>query len=601
MRSLRHFLALCLVFILAAPAFAGDRFGPRRANLGKSSAAVVIIPDVVMPGGVTPFAFYGTEHLSTYSATGPALDIVRVSDSATKTISFKNGTIDTSWQAFCSGTTCTWTKLYDQGGSNLNCTAVSNQPNLNPANVVNGIQALGFDGSNGSPIITRQCTLPSGVALDITNFSTAFVGRQTASGGTDSSIVAQSITGATAANWRVFQGPSLVATSTQTSSTYVPTNPISQILTRGATNGTKHYVAERSFARAATTGSGTSAGGLIGNTTGGAERGFFEVVALVLFNFELSTANAQAVQAALEAPFPTAIQRTFTDTIVIEGDSIALGTGTTLNQNSTRQIWPLVKRPTRMINAGVFGATINSIVGTGSAHFNIFTGWGQTNLDYALQGSSNDFANASTNQGLTGLPTIAVGGTAYANNSTFNVTTAGGTGTQAVVSVTTNGSGVVTTVNSISVFGSWSVNPTTPNTVTGGTGAGLTLNLSFAQINSFASVKANAQQVIANARTAGMTKIGIVTCLPRSTWIGTPAPWVQAQAYNADVQANYNVSRASGGYGADFIVDVASDPTMGNISNTTNVALYTDGLHPSSAGWVILAPYYSNALNAALP
>lgn len=76
-------------------------------------------------------------------------------------------------------------------------------------------------------------------------------------------------------------------------------------------------------------------------------------------------------------------------------------------------------------------------------------------------------------------------GTGYGNAQTFNVTVAGGTSTTAaVVSVTTNASGVVTTINSVATPGSYTALPSlTGNVVTGddGTdhGTGLQLNLVF--------------------------------------------------------------------------------------------------------------------------
>lgn len=77
--------------------------------------------------------------------------------------------------------------------------------------------------------------------------------------------------------------------------------------------------------------------------------------------------------------------------------------------------------------------------------------------------------------------TIAAGGTGYGNAQTFNVTVAGGTTSQAAtVNVTSNSSGVITTINSVTVPGSYTVLPTlSGNAVTGGSGSGLTLNLVF--------------------------------------------------------------------------------------------------------------------------
>ncbi|MGH7083194.1 MAG: hypothetical protein ACREFV_12075 [Acetobacteraceae bacterium] len=75
---------------------------------------------------------------------------------------------------------------------------------------------------------------------------------------------------------------------------------------------------------------------------------------------------------------------------------------------------------------------------------------------------------------------VAAGGTGYAASSTFNVNVSGGTETTAaVVNVTTNASGVVTTINSITTAGVYSVLPANPAATTGGAGSGLTLTLTW--------------------------------------------------------------------------------------------------------------------------
>jgi hypothetical protein len=88
---------------------------------------------------------------------------------------------------------------------------------------------------------------------------------------------------------------------------------------------------------------------------------------------------------------------------------------------------------------------------------------------------------SSSTKGLAALPAIASGGAGYAASATFNVTIAGGTQSAgaAVVSVSTNGSGVVTTVNSIVNIGYYTVAPATTNSPTGGTGSGLSLTLTL--------------------------------------------------------------------------------------------------------------------------
>lgn len=81
--------------------------------------------------------------------------------------------------------------------------------------------------------------------------------------------------------------------------------------------------------------------------------------------------------------------------------------------------------------------------------------------------------------------TIAAGGAGYGNAQTFNVTVAGGTSSSAaVVNVTTSAGGAVTTINSVTTPGSYTVLPSlAANAVTGDDGSdhgtGLTLNLVF--------------------------------------------------------------------------------------------------------------------------
>jgi len=88
----------------------------------------------------------------------------------------------------------------------------------------------------------------------------------------------------------------------------------------------------------------------------------------------------------------------------------------------------------------------------------------------------------ATSEGTTNAPataaSIASGGTGYAVND--YVTMTGGTGTQAVVKVTSvDGSGVILTANLV-VPGTYTTPPTNPASTTGGTGTGATFNLTVA-------------------------------------------------------------------------------------------------------------------------
>ena len=81
--------------------------------------------------------------------------------------------------------------------------------------------------------------------------------------------------------------------------------------------------------------------------------------------------------------------------------------------------------------------------------------------------SANLFANTAT---------VASGGTGYTNGNVLTVV--GGTGGPATYTVTGVSAGAVTSVTPLN-FGSYSVLPTNPVSVTGGSGSGATLNLTY--------------------------------------------------------------------------------------------------------------------------
>lgn len=168
----------------------------------------------------------------------------------------------------------------------------------------------------------------------------------------------------------------------------------------------------------------------------------------------------------------------------------------------------------------------------------------------------------SSTNGVTAA-TIANGGSGYANSSTFNVTIAGGTFSPnaAIVSVTTNGSGVVTTVNSIVNIGYYTVNPATPNSPSGGAGSGLQLNLTFGNF-----LDAQSQTPL-----GGFTLGGI------------------RDQYNSWLQSIVGAGIL------DYYIDVNStlaDSGTPNVwvTNGTNQYSTVDGTHPSQTGHLLAAP-----------
>ena len=148
----------------------------------------------------------------------------------------------------------------------------------------------------------------------------------------------------------------------------------------------------------------------------------------------------------------------------------------------------------------------------------------------------------TSTQGVSAVPTIAAGGTGYAANSTFNVTISGGTQSlgAAVISVSTNGSGVVNAVNSVVNIGYYSANPSTPNSPTGGTGTGLSLNLQFSGwLDATSQSTTTASGVItsynADLRAGTFAQYGVARVLDLSPVVETSTGsgiWVPGGAYD---------------------------------------------------------------------
>jgi hypothetical protein len=510
----------------------GRDFG--HLNLGRLGRASGSSPAVTIPAvnaaafPIAPLAYWHHVRLSTYADGSPALDIVRTSDSATMTINYVSNVADIA-SADAWGGVGGWTiaKRYDNTGNGNHWTAASNRPGAHSVfNVVSGLQAISFDGSNGIPVVTKQMTAP--LAVDIANFSYFIFGRQTNSVQSNQTWVSfSSVTPATIGDWKQSLGPSFVATSTQTQAAYPPTNPSVWGISRGATSGTAgaagltHYAAEKIYKRPATSGTGVSVSAIAGNNVGGLSRGFYEEVGSVVFASEVSDAQAATIMATLSAPAPTAVQTTFANTIAVIGTSIEQATGTDWNAAVTRYLYSALSKPCRIVNGGVFGALLSShLNGAGTAVLTPYKVYTQTMLATVFGGPVNDAAQSNANHAINAMPVIFAGGTAYAANATFNVTTAGGTGTQLIVSVSTNGSGVVTTVNNVIQWPVWTVDPATTNSPTGGTGSGLQLTLSIGQSNSFACLSLMMKQIRVQDTNAGINKVFFCTGFPRSAWIG---------------------------------------------------------------------------------
>ena len=102
--------------------------------------------------------------------------------------------------------------------------------------------------------------------------------------------------------------------------------------------------------------------------------------------------------------------------------------------------------------------------------------------------------------------TIAAGGTGYGNAQTFAAVLVGGTGTPAQLNVTSNAGGVITTINSVSVAGSYTVNPSLAGVATtGGAGTGFTANVVIG-VATVTIANAGQYTAVATSATQGATQ-----------------------------------------------------------------------------------------------
>jgi len=95
-----------------------------------------------------------------------------------------------------------------------------------------------------------------------------------------------------------------------------------------------------------------------------------------------------------------------------------------------------------------------------------------------------------------------------------------------------------------------------------------------------ANTWASAVSEMQAARTTGFQKILVATMLPRGDFTG--AQEAERQAFNDLVRANWQTY-------ADGLLDYAADPMMGAAGATSNLTLFSDGVHPTEYGDSLLA------------
>ncbi len=104
------------------------------------------------------------------------------------------------------------------------------------------------------------------------------------------------------------------------------------------------------------------------------------------------------------------------------------------------------------------------------------------------------------------------------------------------------------------------------------------------------TVYANLQSYCTARRSAGWTKIIVVTTLPR----GGVAPEAQRLKYNTSIRNGFS----AGTLACDAVADVASDANIGQTGQQADTSYYADGIHPTSAGHAVVANYVTAAIKS---
>ena len=97
----------------------------------------------------------------------------------------------------------------------------------------------------------------------------------------------------------------------------------------------------------------------------------------------------------------------------------------------------------------------------------------------------------------------------------------------------------------------------------------------------------SALQTYCQARRAAGWKVVVATVLPQTT-----------SGFNAKRNDANTWIRANWSTFADGLADIAGDATMGPDAAASNATYYSDGLHPTAAGQLLMEPYFTAAVNA---
>lgn len=155
---------------------------PAQAQLGAFMLAKApsSSPTLMLDGVAQALGAYSTRKLRTAYA-GPALRVIRASDSTQSDIGFTGSppVFNTAaLNSFCTGTTCTVTKWYDQSGSANDCSASTGLPTIYTGGAVttmNGHPATSWPGGSTDTLPCPESASPTNIRyFDAVMLSTDF-------------------------------------------------------------------------------------------------------------------------------------------------------------------------------------------------------------------------------------------------------------------------------------------------------------------------------------------------------------------------------------------------------------------------------------------
>lgn len=219
------------------------------------------------------------------------------------------------------------------------------------------------------------------------------------------------------------------------------------------------------------------------------------------------------------------------------------------------------------------GMFVNDVKGGAQAFATVQTWEAQIVADmrafgckFVFTDTTDPWATSSSTTFTIPWVSIATAGTGYGANTTFTATLAGGTGTAATVSITTDAAGIPRQINSITAPGSYTVAPASPNTVTGGAGTGLTVNVFTSNFNTNQTpdATANPQLQLRNAqlRTAGFGSYagiydGVIDTAGITESVAASGVWI-SNCTKDGVHAGPNCLIQKGAFAAPFIAQWAA-------------------------------------------